>query len=112
MPLDPTVLQQIRDVGGAELEREMFEMFLANAPARLSALSRGVDAGDRAGVADAAHSIRSSAASVGAHALAERAGELERLARELEGEGLAERYAALELALVEVLGVLRVRLAD
>ncbi|MDX1503070.1 MAG: Hpt domain-containing protein [Thermoanaerobaculia bacterium] len=109
LELDPEVVAQIREVGGEELVRELFETFVENAGSRLEALRRARQRADLPGILAAAHSIRSAGASIGTAGLARLAGETERLARAGESGAVASA-AALETALASTIGGLRLRL--
>lgn len=107
--LDPAVVEQIREVGGEELVRDLFETFIDNAGARLEALRSARRAGDLAAIAHTAHSVRSAAASIGAAELAAAAAAAERPAR--AGDTAAVAAAAeLESAIVGAVGGLRLLL--
>ena len=68
---------------GREVVAELVATFLAEAPVRLGDLRRGIAAGDKREVSRAAHSLKSSAATLGALDLAE----LCRTAEALSGAG-------------------------
>jgi HPt (histidine-containing phosphotransfer) domain-containing protein len=107
---DPEIHDQIREVGGEELLHELFATFVALAPERLRALEGAMASGDLAGVAHAAHSIRSSSASVGARPLATLAGEVEEAAQQGRLERLAESSSELDAAYDAVVRLLSKRL--
>jgi HPt (histidine-containing phosphotransfer) domain-containing protein len=109
--LDPEIVGQILEVGGEELLRELFETFCGLAPERLRRMHGALADGDRAELGRAAHSIRSSAASVGARSLAALAREIERQAEGAEMAAIALRAADLEALLRRVLGEMRMRSA-
>lgn len=75
--LNPQVLAQLRIDGGAVFVADLAGLFARSAPARLAVIGHCVAEGDWAGVARAAHSLRSSAANLGADAVAQAAGALE-----------------------------------
>lgn len=96
------MLDEIREVGGDELLREMMALFTERTPERLRAAARAQASGDLEGAARALHSLRSAAGTVGATRLAELAGELERDAR-AGGATLAAGLERLELRAGEAL---------
>lgn len=80
MELSSKTLSQIRGIGGDELLKKLALLYLENTPVRLEEVRRGLVAKDSKRTALAIHSIRSSSATLGAVELADRAGELERMA--------------------------------
>jgi HPt (histidine-containing phosphotransfer) domain-containing protein len=75
-PLDPEALTRLRRIGGDTLVDRMIEIFLENAPARVATVVAAAARGDAGGVEQAAHSLKSRAANIGAlrlYALSERA---------------------------------------
>lgn len=108
---DRVILDQIREVGGEDLVLELFGIFVEHSEERLAGLRAAREAGDRDAAARVAHSIRSSASSVGARLLAERAGELERLARSADAPSLETAHGRLARQFAAVLDELGRRLA-
>lgn len=101
--LDPRVVGQIRRLGGDDLLHQLVATFLEHAPGRLEGVRGGLEAGDLKRVEKAAHSLRSSLASLGASGLARLAGELEASSRGGDPEvsralaaGLVAGFAELE----------------
>jgi HPt (histidine-containing phosphotransfer) domain-containing protein len=84
--IDHAALEQLVLAGGPEFAHEMVALFRGMAAERLSTVLAGAAAGDRMVVRSAAHSLASSAATVGATAL-------ERLGRSVEAYALADRLA-------------------
>ena len=78
--LDPEIVEQIRQLGGDKLLAELVEIYLEHSPRRLRDLRASIEDGDLERAGKAAHSIRSSSISLGARAVAEEAGVLERFA--------------------------------
>jgi CheY-like chemotaxis protein len=101
--VDPTSLDQAAldrladpDLGGSpEFLGELIDLFLAETPAYLARLRTVVAAADPAGLARAAHSLKGSAANLGATELQERCGQLERLGRSGSLAGADELLAGL-----------------
>jgi HPt (histidine-containing phosphotransfer) domain-containing protein len=86
-PMDAR-LAQLRRVGGDRLIAELIDLFFKTAPPRLEAIRAGVEGGDAAAAARAAHSLTSSAGNLGA-------AELQGLAADLEQQAAAGSAAAL-----------------
>jgi len=76
--LDPAGFERLRRIGGEELVRAMVAAFLENAPRRVATAVEASAAGDREGVARAAHSLKSTAGNLGATAVQRAAERLER----------------------------------
>lgn len=73
--LDPDAIARLHRIGGDNLVERMIEIFLENAPARVQGVVDAAARGDAAGVEQAAHSLKSMAANIGAlrlYALSER----------------------------------------
>jgi HPt (histidine-containing phosphotransfer) domain-containing protein len=78
--LDPVAFERLQRLGGTKLLREMIDLFLAHAPGKVEAALQAGANGDVVGVNRAAHSLKSSAANLGAHVVRDHAAELERVA--------------------------------
>jgi HPt (histidine-containing phosphotransfer) domain-containing protein len=63
---DPAALDRLARFGGAKLLREMIRLFLEAAPARIDAARAAVKDRDVSGAEQALHSLKSSAAQLGA----------------------------------------------
>lgn len=100
-------LDLLRRVGKDNLVRGMTERFEANAPARVSAMRASCAAGDAAGVASAAHSLKSSAGQLGAVGLQMLCGEIEDAADRRDDARVAELVARAEPMLDRALTWLR-----
>lgn len=94
---DEGALQMLRRVGSDDLVVRMIDLFTESGPARLDEARAALAAGDAAGVAAAAHALKSSAAQLGGRAVQEAAAELEHDAAIHPGESAA-RVAALSTA--------------
>lgn len=77
---DALAIQRLRNIGGAELVRQMVRLFLEHMPKRIAAATHGSRTGDWGAVERAGHSMKSSAAYLGLTGLAEQAALLEHLA--------------------------------
>jgi GAF domain-containing protein/DNA-binding response OmpR family regulator len=102
--IDEAVLARLADgTGGDEgFVSDLIEQFVADAPRLVAAARAGLDAGDAEEVRRAAHTLKSNAATFGAHALAGRSRELEDAAKRGALEGASEQVDAMgsELDLV------------
>jgi CheY-like chemotaxis protein len=99
--LNRDTLDALRDLdpdGGDALARELLGMFLESTPAAMAQLVRAINAGDGAAVGRIAHTLKSSAANVGAESLSALMRELEKLGRESR---VAEAVALSEAAVAE-----------
>jgi HPt (histidine-containing phosphotransfer) domain-containing protein len=81
--LDAAVYRELQETAGAEFAAELAGTFLEEAPLMLAEARRAFAAGDAAGLARAAHSLKSNALTFGA-------AELAALARALELSPLAQ----------------------
>ncbi|MHB8341411.1 MAG: PAS domain S-box protein [Mycobacteriales bacterium] len=100
-PLDEAVLTGLRELGGlragaGRAAGRLVGVFLAEAPKGIERLRAALGAADPAELEAAAHSLRGSAASFGAHRMAERCSHLETLGSSGELSGAAELLAGLE----------------
>lgn len=106
--LDPAAFERLRRIGGDKLLREMLDLFLKHAPERVEAAVTAAAAGNLPAVGHAAHSLKSSAANVGATALQELAGRLEKLS---EG-GSPQEVDALARDLAATFALVRGKLEE
>lgn len=63
---DPAALDRLRRFGGSQLLNTMITLFLASTPERIDATATAIAAGDAAAAELALHSLKSSAAQLGA----------------------------------------------
>ena len=82
MPIDPTIidpaaLKRLEGWGGTKLSNEIVRLFLENGPSRIDQIRGAMDGEDLEVPERGAHSLKSSAANVGAQQLQEVASELE-----------------------------------
>jgi HPt (histidine-containing phosphotransfer) domain-containing protein len=96
--LDQSVLDELNDSIGGDpaFIADLVATYLAEAPGHMAAMRAAADAGDSAAIVPAAHTLKSSSASLGAMRLAAIARDIELAGRQGETEGLAERVAAAE----------------
>ncbi|WP_345294276.1 hybrid sensor histidine kinase/response regulator [Luteimonas vadosa] len=97
--IDETVLEELRDMLGNELNH-LVEVFLEDTPRIIDALEQAAAGGDFEALRDAAHSLKSSSANLGAMALSAAAKRAELGARErtLERPAVAAALVANEFA--------------
>ena len=65
-PTDPASLERLKRFGGGKLLGEMISLFISAAPDRIGAARAGLDANDPKATEMALHSLKSSAAQLGA----------------------------------------------
>lgn len=101
-PVDAGVLARLAEGtgGDAEFVSELIEQFLADAPALVSAARDGVERGEAEEVRRAAHTLKSNAATFGAHRLAEKCRALEGRIGTLEERSALVAVVATELDIV------------
>ncbi len=92
------------DLGGGDpaIVAELIEMFLADTPLQLAEMRQALLDGDAAIVQRAAHTLKSSSASLGAQALASLCGALELLARDGQLDRAGEHLVQIEAAFAQV----------
>ena len=103
--IDPSVLGQYRDVmgdDGDEFVRDIVETFLSDAQKLMRNMAQALEEGDRETFQRAAHTLKTSVATMGAQELSERFKALELNTRSL---GLAELDAELAVASEELVMV-------
>ena len=96
--IDPQGLVRLKRIGGAEFVCQMIALFLEEIPDRLSAAREGEKSGDLNAVADAAHSIKSSARNFGANHFGDLAENIELTMRSQCGENTSALLGELEQA--------------
>ncbi|MFN8666953.1 MAG: ATP-binding protein [Gemmatimonadaceae bacterium] len=109
-PVDVAVLDRLRDAygdGGEEFVQALVDLFLDDAPRRLSTMRTAAANGDAEAVANGAHALQGSAATLGAQRLARCARELDTLAQGGATQALAPRVEQLGTELVVVCARLR-----
>ena len=93
--IDPQALARLREWGGEKLAAQMVRLFLANTGTRMEQIRSGAGSGDMEEAERGAHSLKSSAANIGAETLRV-------LVTRLEGHALEEEAEALRALLPEV----------
>lgn len=80
--IDPAALKRLEDWGGEKLSKEIVRLFLENGPTRVEQIREAMDGDDLDVPERGAHSLKSSAANVGAQLLQKVSGEIELAASE------------------------------
>lgn len=88
--LDPGALDRLNEWGGDVLVARMIDLFLELGPERLEAIQAAVSSGDLEQIERVAHSLKSSAANLGAERLRARAAELESAAISRKVDGVPD----------------------
>ena len=104
-PVDPEVLQMLADLqepGEPDLLRELITLFLRDTPERLDALRRALARDDLETTGRAAHSLKGSAANLGAAGLQSLAASAETAARDRAQPGLVTLLALLDAEFAQV----------
>lgn len=90
-------LRSLQEEGDDDLVVELIDLFLQDAPSRMAGIRAAVEAGDWLGLAERAHSLKGSCASLGAVHMAELCARLEAMGRDLAGRSdAADVYGELE----------------
>ena len=100
--MDPSALDRLKRFGGIKLLSEMIALFLAAAPERIDAARTASAAGDTENAERALHSLKSSAAQLGAMRLQRLSEQGELLARAGTLDGLGQLSDDLEQELARV----------
>lgn len=96
--LDSKAMERLREWGGEELASQMVELFLTNSPSRVDQIRSGLAGQDAEAAERGAHSLKSSAANLGAERVRHLALEIERAASGQDLSTAAELFLALEEA--------------
>jgi len=79
--IDPVAIERLKRLGGSAFVLKMLELFRSYGAEKLAAAQRAQSEGNRTGVADAVHPLRSSAGNVGAQRVQVIAQQIEEQAR-------------------------------
>jgi HPt (histidine-containing phosphotransfer) domain-containing protein len=101
-PINPDVIQELRDTLGEEFLPELIATYLDEVPRLLGELELALQAGNSPDFTRAAHSIKSNSASLGALDYSALAKELEMIGKSGDLSAAAEKVAALLQAYPEV----------
>jgi HPt (histidine-containing phosphotransfer) domain-containing protein len=93
--IDPEALERLKEWGGDKLAGQMVRLFLKNSGTRMDQIRTGVGEGDREEVERGAHSLKSSAANIGAE-------NLRTLSTQIESAALEEDVARMSALLPEM----------
>jgi len=75
--IDPAALERLEEWGGPGLSKEIVQLFLDHGPVRMDQIRGAMDGEDLEAPERGAHSLKSSAANVGAHHVHKAASEVE-----------------------------------
>ena len=105
--IDPNAQARLQEWGGPKLVAQMIKLFLENAPVRLEQVRKGIAEGSLKDAERGVHSLKSSAANVGAMRVSRLAARMEDLAASGDAEAVAQNLPSLEAEF----GAARTRLA-
>ena len=94
--IDPQALDRLREWGGDKLAGQMVRLFLKNSGTRMDQIRTGVDGGNLEEAERGAHSLKSSAANIGAELLRTLATRMESAALEGDADGAKGLLPELE----------------
>ena len=100
--LDPAAIERLRKLGGDKFAGEMVDLFLSYGGKKVTEALAAWQAGNLAGVAEAAHALKSSAGNVGAELVRKLAAQAEQSAKNTLNDAVAADVTALEQAFTEV----------
>jgi HPt (histidine-containing phosphotransfer) domain-containing protein len=104
--IDPQALDRLREWGGDKLAAQMVRLFLKNSGTRMDQIRSGVDGGDLEEAERGAHSLKSSAANIGAETLRTLATRIESAALEDDPDTAGSLLPELEKAYSEAMSEL------
>ncbi len=104
--IDTQALDRLREWGGDKLVVQMLRLFLSNSGTRMDQIRKGASDGNVDEAERGAHSLKSSAANIGAEAVRSFATRLESAACENDVEGVRQVMPALEAAYAAAMGEL------
>jgi HPt (histidine-containing phosphotransfer) domain-containing protein len=105
--IDPQALERLREWGGDKLAGQMVRLFLKNSGTRMDQIRSGVDGGDLEEAERGAHSLKSSAANIGAELLRTLATRMESAALDGNTDGARALLSDLETSYAEAMGELQ-----
>jgi HPt (histidine-containing phosphotransfer) domain-containing protein len=106
--IDPAALKRLEEWGGTKLSKEIIRLFLDNGPVRVDQIRGAMDEDDLEVPERGAHSLKSSAANVGAQQLQDIASELELAASGGDLQRVRDLIPNLEQAYARAAGELAV----
>jgi HPt (histidine-containing phosphotransfer) domain-containing protein len=101
--LDPAALERLREWGGEKLVGQMVQLFIANSPARLDQIRAGVATNEPEEAEKGAHSLKSSAANVGAAQVRALSADIESAAIDGNAEAVSQLLPRLEVAFAKAI---------
>jgi HPt (histidine-containing phosphotransfer) domain-containing protein len=104
--LDPAALERLSEWGGEKLVGQMIKLFLDNSPARMDQIRAGVASGDPAESEKGSHSLKSSAANVGAQQVRDLSTKMEAAAVAGDAEAVSQILPGLEEAYSQAIAAL------
>jgi HPt (histidine-containing phosphotransfer) domain-containing protein len=104
--LNPKAAAALREWGGEKLLGQMVRLFLENSPTRMEQIRSGVEGGDLKEAERAAHSLKSSAANLGAEELRTLAADIERTAGTRDPESVRALLGSLNTAYAKAIAAL------
>lgn len=104
--IDPQALERLREWGGDKLAAQMVRLFLKNSGARMDQIRLGVGNADPEEAERGAHSLKSSAANIGAENLRTLATQVESAALDQDVERMRSILPELEAAYASVMATL------
>jgi len=110
--IDPAALKRLEDWGGPKLSKEIVRLFLENGPTRVDQIREAMEKEDLEVPERGAHSLKSSAANVGAQQLQKVASELESAATDGDLKRVRDLIPTLEQAYAQAAGELKVIVED
>jgi HPt (histidine-containing phosphotransfer) domain-containing protein len=96
--IDPQAQARLQEWGGPKLLSQMVKLVLENAPIRIEQVRKGLAEGSLKDAERGVHSLKSSAANVGAVQVSKLAAHMESLAAGGDSAGLAQQLPGLEAA--------------
>lgn len=96
--IDPRALERLKEWGGDKLAGQMVRLFLKNSGTRMDQIRQGAESGDLDEAERGAHSLKSSAANIGAEVVRTFATRLESAALEKDLDAVRRLLPELETA--------------
>ena len=96
--IDPQALERLKEWGGDKLAGQMVRLFLKNSGSRMDQIRQGAQAGDLDEAERGAHSLKSSAANIGAETVRTFATRVESASLEKDLESVRRLLPDLEAA--------------
>jgi HPt (histidine-containing phosphotransfer) domain-containing protein len=101
--IDPQALERLKEWGGDKLAGQMVRLFLKNSGTRMDQIRKGVSEGDLEEAERGAHSLKSSAANIGAELLRTLATRMESAALDANVEDARTLLPELEAAYADAM---------